>query len=82
MIDAQQLTASAAAAGKPPAWIAYTMIEPKPWGFGFLMFVEAQWAEVAKSLGIPFEGLPRSLFVAQFVEQCALRVRKHYGMPA
>lgn len=82
MIDAAQLTASSVTAGKPPEWIAYTMIESAPWGLGYLAFVETRWGEVAASLGIPFEGMPRSLFRPQFIEQCARRVRMHYGMPA
>jgi hypothetical protein len=78
MIDAAQLIASGQAAGKPPAWIAYTMVEPKPWGLGYCAFVAQRWHEVGSALGVEITTELRPLFREQFNERCAAFVRERF----
>jgi len=78
MIDAAQLLASAEAANKAPAWIAYTMIEPRPWGLGYCAYVAQRWHEVGVALGIQVTTELRPLFRDQFIERCAAHVRETY----
>lgn len=83
MIDVEQLQAQAVAAGhNRPDWIAYTMVEKKPYPLGFMAWAQSRWDEVRAMTGLDTVAMPvlsGEIFGGIYLEKCASAVRSHYG---
>ena len=68
-----ELTALAVVLGQRPDWVAYTLVDPRPYGLGFLAWNATQWATTRDRLGLGPDW-PSALFTHEHLATCAAAV--------